>query len=121
AASRLAMSQAALSSGSRRHSLRVATSAAAEVQGYSEDGALSWYGFLHLQAALASASLGEDPEVHLEEAREAAKSRPDDPWLMEFTPANVGVWEAATALERGDYDMVLSKVSNVDRGQLRTN
>jgi transcriptional regulator with XRE-family HTH domain len=120
AAARFALAQAALASGSRRRSLRVADRAAKEAQGATGPGALAWYGILQLQIALASASLGEDSEAHLSEAREVVGQRPDDPWLMEFTPANVAAWDAAVALETDDYDRVLSTVRAVPRDGLRT-
>lgn len=39
---------------------------------------------------------------------------------VKFTPANVGVWRTALALETGDYDAIPSLTRQVDRSELRT-
>lgn len=120
AASRFALSQAIMASGSRRRALAIASEAAREIQSDGSPDALSWYGMLNLQSALAAASIGVDPSTHLAEAVAAAENRPADGWLMEFTPANTATWRSAVALETGDYDAIPSITRRVDRATLHT-
>lgn len=123
AATRFALSQAFLAGGSRRRSLGLATDAADAIQSHIDtaDGK-AWYGMLHLQAALVSASLGghSDADDHLAEAEETALYASGNPWMMEFSPANVGVWRVAVALENGEPQRAPEYARAVDQASLRT-
>jgi transcriptional regulator with XRE-family HTH domain len=123
AAAQFALSQAILASGSRKRSLALATEAADAIQVHvNTPEGKTWYGMLHLHAALVSASLGtaDDAASHLAEAEETAAYSGGNPWLMEFSPANVGVWRVAVALENGEPQRAPEIARRVDTSQLRT-
>jgi hypothetical protein len=71
-------------------------------------GAPTWsvWGYLHLEAGLASARAGDADTTssHLAEAREAAARIGDDrdDYRLWFGPTNVGIWSVALAVELGD-------------------
>ncbi|MEN3609295.1 helix-turn-helix transcriptional regulator [Plantactinospora sp. ZYX-F-223] len=124
AAAAFASSQTALASGTvggRRRSLAIAARAADQVGDIGGDEALSWYGMLHLQAALSAATLGQTDaaSAHHGEAEQAAGRAGADPWRMELTPANVGVWRVAEALE-DEPGRAPEYARRVDRTGLRT-
>jgi transcriptional regulator with XRE-family HTH domain len=122
AAAQFAFSQALLAGGSMRRSLAMAVRAADDVQPHlGSDGGREWYGMLHLQAALVGANLRDnDDDVcgHLAEAEETAAYARGNPWRMELTPANVGCWRVAVALESGDPQRAPVLARAVDRSQL---
>ncbi|WP_405107638.1 helix-turn-helix domain-containing protein [Micromonospora sp. NBC_01405] len=124
AAAAFAAAQSALSSGThggRRRSLAVATSAAERLGDTGDDEALTWYGMLHLHSAMSAASLGTgDPDGHLAEAENAARRAGSDPWRMEFTPANCGIWRVGVAVENGSPERAPEQARRVDRSQVRT-
>ncbi|WP_433460677.1 helix-turn-helix domain-containing protein [Micromonospora sp. CA-248212] len=125
AAARFAAAQTALASGTvggQHRSLRTASAAAVEVGDSGGDDTTAWYGMLHLHAALSAASIGRvgDVATHLGEARAAAGRVASDPWRMEFTPANVGVWQVGVAVENGEPERAPEHARHVDRSQLRT-
>ncbi|WP_244933177.1 helix-turn-helix domain-containing protein [Micromonospora tulbaghiae] len=125
AAADFALAQTALASGTvggRRRSLAAATRAADQIGDVGGDEALSWYGMLHLQAALSAATLGrvDEAAAHHSEATAVAARVSADPWRMEVTPANVGVWRVAIALESGEPDRAPQYARAVDRTGLRT-
>ncbi|MBM0203495.1 helix-turn-helix transcriptional regulator [Micromonospora sp. STR1s_5] len=109
-------------SGGRRRSYALAVTAAEELGDSGTDDALTWYGALHLHAAMSAASLGhhDDIAVHLAEATTAATRIGSDPWRMEVTPANVGVWRVNIALEAGEPDRAAELANQVPRHELRT-
>lgn len=116
--------QTALASGTvggRRRSLAIAGHAAGQVADHGDDEAVSWYGMLHLQAALSAATLGqpEQATAHHAEAEQAAQRAGADPWRMELTPSNVGVWKVAEALE-DEPGRAPEYARQVDRTGLRT-
>lgn len=124
AAADYAMAQTALASGTiggRRRSLTIAAAAADTIGDVAGGEALSWYGMLRLQAALSAATLGQpdDAAAHHAEAQAAAERAGSDPWRMELTPANVGVWRVAEALE-DDPGRADEYGQQVDRSGLRT-
>jgi transcriptional regulator with XRE-family HTH domain len=124
AATSFMLAQVVLTGGSQRRSWLEASRAAERVGDTTDGGMAAWYGMLHLHAALTAASLGrgDDSRTHFGEAQ-AALSRADahaDPWLLEFSPANVGVWQVAIALENGEPEAAPSYARRVDRTQLRT-
>lgn len=125
AAARFAAAQAALASGTaggQRRSLDTAAQAAVQLGDCGGDDTLTWYGMLHLHAALSAASLGRGGDVatHLAEATSAAARATSDPWRMEFSTANVGVWRVGVAVENGEPDRAPEYARRVDRSQLRT-
>ncbi|MDG4799506.1 hypothetical protein [Micromonospora sp. WMMD980] len=75
-----------------------------------------------LQAALTAASLdqAEEASAHFAEAERVAQLTGSDPWRMEFTPANVGVWRVNIALENGEPERAPEYARRVDRTALRT-
>lgn len=102
-----------LGSGSRVRARELAVLAAGDLESHlDEDPVRQLYGMLHLNAALASAALGEhdSSSAHLQEAREAAERAPDPDGLgwanMSFSRTNVQVWEVALAIEMGDAGKV---------------
>lgn len=120
-AAEFAYAQGLLSDGARRRSMDFATTAADMAPSVGV-----WRGMLNLQAALAASSLGDGGRAldHFAEAEELARrnDRPD-PWLMEFTPANVGTWRVAGALEvpdNGDAGHAPELARMVDRSALVT-
>lgn len=120
-ASAFAVAQCALTGGSRRKSLRLATEAADTLEHAQDDRTLTWYGMLHLHAALSAAALGRAPDVapHLAEAGTAAARVTSDPWLQELTPTNVGIWRVAIALENGEPDRAPDYARQVDKSRIR--
>ncbi|MFI2667794.1 helix-turn-helix domain-containing protein [Micromonospora carbonacea] len=124
AAAAFAAAQSALSSGThggRRRSLVVATRAAERLGDTGDDAALTWYGMLHLHSAMSAASLGTgDPDGHLAEAENAARRAGSDPWRMEFTPANCGIWRVGVAVENGTPERAPERARRVDRSQIRS-
>lgn len=124
AAAAYAAAQTALASGTvggRRRSLSTAVTAAERLGDGGTDAALTWYGMLHLHAALSSASLGGgDIAGHLTEARTAASRVRSDPWRVEFTPANVGIWQVGVAVENGEPDRAPQYARQVNRAEIRS-
>lgn len=125
AAARFAAAQTALASGTaggQRRSLDTASAAAAQLGDVGGDDTLTWWGMLHLHAALSAASLGRasDAEAHLGEAEAAAARSTSDPWRMEWSAANVGVWRVGVAVENGEPERAPEYARRVDRGRLRT-
>lgn len=125
AAARFAGAQLALASGTaggRRRSYTLAAAGVDELDGAAGDDALTWYGMLHLHAAMSAASLGhhDDMAAHLREAEATAGRVQGDPWRMEVTPANVGVWRTNIALENGDPGRAPEFARQVDRSALRS-
>ncbi|PZG07932.1 transcriptional regulator [Micromonospora craterilacus] len=124
AAAEFAGAQVALASGTaggRRRSLTTAAAAAEHLGDDGGDDVLTWYGMLHLHAALSAASLGAgDVDGHLAEAAGAAQRAASDPWRMEFSPANVGIWRVGVAVENGEPDRAPLHARHVDRSRIRT-
>ena len=122
AAAAFALAQVALTGGSQRRSLTVASAAAQELGDTRSGDDASWYGMLQLHAAISAASLGraDDAGTHYAEAR-ATLPRADGPdaWLMEFTEANLGLWRVAIALENGEPERAPEYARRVDRTALR--
>ncbi|MER7168581.1 helix-turn-helix transcriptional regulator [Micromonospora sp. NPDC000207] len=124
AAAAFGAAQVALASGTpggRRRSLRTVVRAAEQLGDDGDDALLTWYGMLHLHAALSAAALGTgDPDLHLAEAAEAARRTGSDPWRMEFTEANVGIWRVGVAVENGAPDKAPQYARLVDRSKIQT-
>ena len=121
AAGAFAVAQCALAGGARRKSLRVVSEAADALGDDGDDASLTWYGMLHLHAALSAAALGRADDVapHLAEAEATAMRVVDDPWLQELTATNVGIWRVAIALENGEPDRAPQYARRVDRSKIR--
>jgi transcriptional regulator with XRE-family HTH domain len=123
AAAGFALSQALLSGGCLHKSLALAIRAADDIQPHIHtDAGKEWYGMLHLQSALVSASLGDPDEAtsHLAEAEEISASARSNIWKMEFTTANVGAWRVAVALESSEPQLAAVYARQVDRTALHT-
>jgi len=122
AAAEFAVAQCALSAGSVRRSLRVATSAAEAVGDGEGDRTLSMYGMLRLHAAMSAAAAGQMSEVdgHLAEAEAAAARVRTDPWWHEVTPTNVAIWRVSIALENGEPERAPELARRVDPTLIRT-
>jgi transcriptional regulator with XRE-family HTH domain len=120
-AAAFAMAQCALTAGSRRKSYRLASEAAAELDAADDDRTLTWRGLAHLHAALSAAALGQSADVapHLAEAAATARRVSSDPWCQELTPANVGVWRVAIAVENGEPHRAPEYAQAIDESQLR--
>lgn len=122
AAAAFAVAQVALSGGSQRRSLTLATTAAEKLGDTATGDLASWYGLLHLHAALSAASLGraDDATAHYAEARSTLpRADGGDRWRMEFTPANVATWRVSIALENGEPERAPEYARRVDRTALR--
>ncbi|MEN3304956.1 MAG: hypothetical protein V7603_1158, partial [Micromonosporaceae bacterium] len=121
AAAAFAVAQCALAGGSRRRSLRIAAEAAAELGDVGDDDSLTWYGMLHLHAALSEAALGRGDNVaaHVMESEAASRRVASDSWLQELTPTNVGIWRVAIALENGEPDQAPEYARRVDKSKIR--
>lgn len=123
AAARMALAQVLMATGLRERALDVAVTGAHELQDHLEDNAArAWYGELHLQAALTSASLGRasDAATHLSEADETAQHTVADAWHRECTPANVAIWRIGVALENGEPERAPEYARRVDPTQVHT-
>lgn len=125
-AANFARAQASLAGGVmglRSRSYAIATRAADQLQDVDTDEARTWYGMLHLHAALVAATMGntDGAMAHLDEADERVESVSGDPWRMEFSKANVGVWRVGVALE-GDSDggRAIEYARQVNVNDLRT-
>ncbi|WP_229706390.1 helix-turn-helix domain-containing protein [Micromonospora sonchi] len=122
AAADFATAQVALTGGSQRRSLTLAAIAAERVGDTATEGLASWYGMLHLHAAISAASLGrgDDAAAHYAEAEGALRRAGGaDRWRMEFGPANVATWRVAIALENGEPERAPEYARKVDRTALR--
>ena len=111
--------QVALASGTvggQQRSLTTAAQAAARAV------TLDWQVMLHLHAALSAASLHRPALVadHYKAAEDAAAHTPADPWRMEATPANVGVWRVSIAVENGEPERAPEYAGRVNPHDLRT-
>ncbi len=120
-AAAFAVAQCALTGGSPRKSLRVAREAATQLGDSGSDAVLTWYGMLHLHAALSEAALGTADNVasRLTEAASAAVRVTTDPWLQELTPTNVGIWRVAIALENGEPERAPEYARRIDKSAVR--
>ncbi|WP_428964538.1 helix-turn-helix transcriptional regulator [Micromonospora fluostatini] len=122
AAADFATAQVALTGGSQRRSLTLATVAAEQVGDTATGDLAAWYGLLHLHAAISAAGLGRggDAATHYAEA-EGALRRADGPdrWRMEFSAANAATWRVAIALENGEPERAPEYARRVDRTALR--
>lgn len=85
-----------------------------------------WSGLLYLQASLAAASIGahNESDDYLDEAADLARvvqsQQIRDGWLMDFNPANVGVWRVAAALEGPDPGRAVDLAADITIGELTT-
>lgn len=123
AAARMAIAQVLMATGLREQALNVALTGAHELQDHLDcNSGRAWYGELHLQAALSSASLGRasDAATHLNEADETAQHTVTDSWHREMTPANVAIWRIGVALENGEPERAPEYARRVDPTQVHT-
>lgn len=130
AAAKFAVAQCALTTGNRRRSARLVIAGADELDRMTRRGKLppmlfnnviAWQGILHLHAALSTAGTPDgDPQAHLAAAAALAPRVTGDPWRMEFSPDNVGVWNVGITLETGNPDMAPSLARRVNINGLRT-
>jgi hypothetical protein len=121
AAAHFTLSQALLAGGCLHKALALASRAADDIQPHIDtDAGKEWYGMLHLQSALVSASLGDGDTAtdHLAEAEEISAANHGNIWRMEFTPANVGAWRVAVALESNEPQLAAVHARQVDRTAL---
>jgi transcriptional regulator with XRE-family HTH domain len=128
AAAQFALAQCALAVGSRRLSARLAGGGADQLDQLTRTGklppqlhndVLTWMTMLRLHAALSEASLGTgDPAGHLAAADVAARGVVGNPWRMEASPGNVGVWRVGVNLEEGNLDQALNLLRRVDVNEL---
>jgi hypothetical protein len=102
-----------LGSGNRDRARELAIAAADEIQPrIGTEPARQLYGMLHLNCALASATLGQPDRsaAHMQEAREMAAAGPDPDGLgwagLLFSETNVRFWDVALAVEFGDLGRV---------------
>ncbi|MGW0178994.1 helix-turn-helix domain-containing protein [Nocardia sp. NPDC003345] len=101
--------------GGLRAALRHAETAADELSPAARTvGDVEHSGMLRLQAGLATAATGSDPEAHFAEAVEhtakLSAAEPGTPLLRNptFGPANVALWRLSAAMERRDAEQVLT-------------
>jgi transcriptional regulator with XRE-family HTH domain len=121
AAAEFAAAQCVLASGAQRHSLLLTQDAIVAAEHADGNAAQAWRGMLHLHAALSAARAGAASlaDGHFAEASALAATVEGDPWVMEFTLANVGVWRVGAALET-DPGRAPELAARVDRSALRT-
>jgi transcriptional regulator with XRE-family HTH domain len=128
-AAQFTVAQAALATGHRRRSARLAAAGADTLDRLTRtklapnmmNEVLTWLGMLNLHAALSVAALDDgDPDAHLAAAAAAARHVTGDPMRMEFSEANVGTWRVGIALENGHADQAPQLARLVDPNQLRT-
>lgn len=102
AAAEFARSQVLLATpGSLQASLSRSAGAADRLQSdLTSPGDLELYGMLHLQAALTTAAVGQDPGAHIREAVETASRAGDgSAFELSFGHENVTVWRMSIANE----------------------
>lgn len=124
AAAQFALAQCALAVGSRKRSARLAGGGADQLDQLTRTGklppqlhndVLTWMTMLRLHAALSEASLGTgDSAAHLAIAEVAARGVVGNPWRMEATTENVGVWRVGVNLEEGNLDQALHLLRRVE-------
>jgi len=106
------------SGGDRERMLAVSLRAADKLQAETAPQARQTYGMLHLNAALASATLGRpsDAHAHLTEAHEMVKVTEGtlDFADMHFTAANWAAWRVAIGVELGEGPAVVEYASKAD-------
>jgi tetratricopeptide (TPR) repeat protein len=124
AAAHMALAQTAMAVGIRRRALRYAVDGAGLVDGQTDVAAWAWYGQLHLQAALTSASLGLADEAveHLDLADAAAQEVDGQgtAWHLEFTTDNIAIWRMGVALENGEPERAPELTRHVNPDAIRT-
>jgi transcriptional regulator with XRE-family HTH domain len=83
---------------------------------------MQMYGMLHLQAALASAAIGNDSAAHLAEAREMSDQTGEggQAFKLDFGESNVGVWGMSVALEEERGGDAVALAATVDPAALGT-
>lgn len=106
------------SGGDRSRMLAVSRRAAAQLADETDLRGRQAYGMLHLNAALASATLGraDDARTHLDEAREmvTATAGAEDFLDMHFGATNWAVWRVAVGVELGEGPRVAEIGRSVD-------
>lgn len=106
------------SAGDRARMLTVSLRAADQLQGETDPRAQQTYGMLHLNAALASATLRrpDDAKAHLAEAREMVTATEGEPTFadMHFSRENWTVWRVAVGVELGEGPAVAELARGVD-------
>ncbi|WP_134045924.1 helix-turn-helix domain-containing protein [Amycolatopsis arida] len=107
------------SAGDRQRMLTVSLRAADALSGQTAPEARQVYGMLHLNAALASATLGkpDDALAHLAEANEmvAATAGFDGDFVdMHFGETNWGIWRVAVGVELGEGPKLTEHARSVD-------
>jgi len=106
------------SGGNRPRMLAVSLRAAEQLSGDSDPRSRQAYGMLHLNAALASATLNrsDDALSHLAEAREMvnATAGAADFLDMHFNATNWAVWRVAVGVELGEGPRVVEHAGDID-------
>jgi transcriptional regulator with XRE-family HTH domain len=110
------------SGGDRNRMLAVSLNAAEALSGNPDPRARHTVGMLHLNAALAAASLRktEDARSHLSEARELVRATEGTPDFadMHFNLSNWTAWRVAVGVEMGEGPRVAELAEGVDVTQL---
>ena len=110
------------SGGDRARMLAVSTRAADGLQGETDPRCRQVYGMLHLNAALASAILGNggDAYAHVDEARDTLRATIGKPAFgdLHFTTANWTAWRVAVGLELGEGPAVVEHAKGANVGEL---
>lgn len=103
-----------LGSGSRRRSHDLSMRAVDDLDPHlGEEPVRQLYGMLHLNSAMASATLGEPDRAaeHLQVAKQVAATAPDPIGTgfanLSFSETNIGFWEVALAVELGAPEKVV--------------
>lgn len=130
AAAQFTLAQGLLAVGDRDQSAIVADDGANQLDRLTRTGGLpptthneilAWMTMLHLHTALAQASTGGgDPQGHLAAADVASRAVIGNPWMMEASHDNVGVWKVGVALENGNPDLAPDLARRVNVNNLKT-
>ncbi|WP_307962399.1 hypothetical protein [Salinispora arenicola] len=98
-----------------------AVTAAERLGDDGDDAALTWYGMLHLHAALSAASLDiGDSDSHLAEAVPPLVVRDRIRGGWSSPPQNVDIWRIGVAVENGEPERAPEYARQVDRSRIRT-
>ncbi|KOX12682.1 hypothetical protein ADK67_46465 [Saccharothrix sp. NRRL B-16348] len=113
----------AAGSQGRAHQLAASVRGIDRLTGADGPNVLQARGMLHLNAALAAASMrdGDTARTHLDEAAALAERLPDEREnfaFLHFGRPNVGVWRVSLATELGEGGKVVELARHVDPAEL---
>lgn len=127
-AATFALSQCSMTAGSQAMRQRALNLAVRGIErmgrlGGTDAETLGWQAMLHLQAGLASATLGDQDRAlgHVADARRITNNLDGpDVWRMEITEPNTYVWEADILNQGPTPERAIAAAREVQPGQLHT-